>query len=205
MSLKFKSRQMTLLVKTIAEIEKFKLSGSKYFKMSQSLICDDKKEINLTEKLSEDLSNLFLSESYSDVTFLVENERIPSECANLDRNKLKRRNFAPDLIRLTILNRCRSQGYIGCAKRILPGSFIRRIEREQPERCLAESPQRSLQNYLKIHLQRQNKFENNAHAANERHPRHPWPRQSLWLHRAQGRNLQLSQERAPAEQRLQYS
>jgi len=45
---------------------------------------EDKKvgEIVLTEKLSEDFSNLYLSHNYSDVTFLVENERIPSEFFN---------------------------------------------------------------------------------------------------------------------------
>jgi hypothetical protein len=42
---------------------------------------DDKKigEIVLTEKLSDDFNKLYLSENYSDVTFLVENERIPSK------------------------------------------------------------------------------------------------------------------------------
>lgn len=42
---------------------------------------DDKKvgEIVLTEKLSEDFNNLYLSESYSDVVFVVENEKIYSK------------------------------------------------------------------------------------------------------------------------------
>ncbi|CRL03164.1 CLUMA_CG016151, isoform A [Clunio marinus] len=47
--------------------------------MSKSLIQDDKKgEIVLTDRLSDDLKNLYLSENYSDVTFVVENEKIPS-------------------------------------------------------------------------------------------------------------------------------
>lgn len=46
--------------------------------MSKLLIQDDKKgEIVLTDKLSEDFANLYLSESYSDVTFQVGNEKIP--------------------------------------------------------------------------------------------------------------------------------
>ena len=46
--------------------------------MSKLLLEDEKKtgEIVLTEKLSEDLSNLYLSERYSDVIFKVEDERI---------------------------------------------------------------------------------------------------------------------------------
>ena len=45
--------------------------------MSKLLILDDKKgEINLTDRLSEDLAHLYLSETYSDVTFLVEGEKI---------------------------------------------------------------------------------------------------------------------------------
>lgn len=36
-------------------------------------------EINLIEKLSEDLEFLYLSENFSDVTFIVDDERIPSE------------------------------------------------------------------------------------------------------------------------------
>jgi hypothetical protein len=46
--------------------------------MSNSVIQDDKKEIVLTEKLSDDLSSLYLSENYSDVTFLVGDQKIPS-------------------------------------------------------------------------------------------------------------------------------
>lgn len=48
--------------------------------MSKSLLQDGKKsgEIVLTEKLSEDLSHLYLSENYSDVIFLVEGEKIYS-------------------------------------------------------------------------------------------------------------------------------
>jgi hypothetical protein len=49
--------------------------------MSKSLLQDDKKgEIVLLEKLSEDLSNLYLSERYSDVVFVVEEEKIFSKC-----------------------------------------------------------------------------------------------------------------------------
>lgn len=48
--------------------------------MSKLLLQDEKKtgEIVLTEKLSEDLSHLYLSERYSDVVFVVENEKIYS-------------------------------------------------------------------------------------------------------------------------------
>lgn len=50
----------------------------KNFKMSKLLLQDEKKtgEIVLTEKLSEDLSHLYLSERYSDVVFIVEGEKI---------------------------------------------------------------------------------------------------------------------------------
>ena len=46
--------------------------------MSKLLLQDEKKtgEIVLTEKLSEDLSHLYLSERYSDVIFSVEGEKI---------------------------------------------------------------------------------------------------------------------------------
>lgn len=48
--------------------------------MSKLLLQDEKKtgEIVLTEKLSEDLSHLYLSDSYSDVVFFVEGEKIYS-------------------------------------------------------------------------------------------------------------------------------
>lgn len=49
--------------------------------MSKSLIDDRKGEIVLTDKLSEDFANLLLSESYSDVTFLIDKDRIPGEYA----------------------------------------------------------------------------------------------------------------------------
>ena len=43
--------------------------------------CDDKKngEIVLTDKLSEDLSCLYLSPEYADVYFLVDNEKLPGK------------------------------------------------------------------------------------------------------------------------------
>jgi hypothetical protein len=46
--------------------------------MSKSLLQDEKKtgEIALIDKLSEDFENLYLSERYSDVVFIVEGERI---------------------------------------------------------------------------------------------------------------------------------
>ncbi|KAG5677275.1 hypothetical protein PVAND_007045 [Polypedilum vanderplanki] len=46
--------------------------------MSKSLLQTDIKsgEINLTDKLSEDFSKLYLSANYSDVTFIVEDEKI---------------------------------------------------------------------------------------------------------------------------------
>lgn len=46
--------------------------------MSNTVIQDDKKEIVLTEKLSDDLASLYMSENYSDVTFLVDDQKIPS-------------------------------------------------------------------------------------------------------------------------------
>lgn len=46
--------------------------------MSQKMLQDKKKgEIELVSKLSDDLSTLLFSEIYSDVTFIVENEKIP--------------------------------------------------------------------------------------------------------------------------------
>lgn len=46
--------------------------------MSKSLIQDDKYvEIELIHKLSADLESLLFSENYSDVTFQVDNEKIP--------------------------------------------------------------------------------------------------------------------------------
>lgn len=48
--------------------------------MSKSLILDGGKgEIVLTDRLSDDFASLYLSENYSDICFLVENESIPSE------------------------------------------------------------------------------------------------------------------------------
>lgn len=45
--------------------------------MSKSLIQDDKKgEIILLTKLSEDFANLYLSENYSDIIFVVDSEKI---------------------------------------------------------------------------------------------------------------------------------
>lgn len=42
------------------------------------LIQDDKKdEIELVSKLSDDLGGLLFSENYSDVVFIVDNEKIP--------------------------------------------------------------------------------------------------------------------------------
>lgn len=38
-----------------------------------------KGEIVLTDRLSDDFSNLYLSENYSDILFLVDHERIPSK------------------------------------------------------------------------------------------------------------------------------
>lgn len=59
--------------------------------MSKSLIQDDKKgEIELIHKLSDDFSNLLFSENYSDVTFIVENEKIP--CKHLRLNFLDANN-----------------------------------------------------------------------------------------------------------------
>lgn len=49
--------------------------------MSKSLIDDRKGEIVLTDRLSEDFANLLLSESYSDVTFLIGTDRIPGKYA----------------------------------------------------------------------------------------------------------------------------
>lgn len=48
--------------------------------MSKSLLQDEKQlgEIVLFEKLSKDLSELYLSERYSDVIFIVEDEKIYS-------------------------------------------------------------------------------------------------------------------------------
>lgn len=46
--------------------------------MSKSLIQDDKNiDIELIHKLSDDFANLLFSENYSDVTFCVDNEKIP--------------------------------------------------------------------------------------------------------------------------------
>lgn len=49
--------------------------------MSKSLIDDRKGEIVLTDKLSEDFASLLLSENYSDVTFLIDKDRIPGKYA----------------------------------------------------------------------------------------------------------------------------
>lgn len=46
--------------------------------MSKSLIQDDKKggEVVLLTKLSDDFANLYLSETYSDITFVIDEEKI---------------------------------------------------------------------------------------------------------------------------------
>lgn len=60
--------------------------------MSQTLIPSGSGgEIVLTEKLSDDLATLYLSEKYSDVTFLVEDdhkkvERIPCKIIFLQKD-----------------------------------------------------------------------------------------------------------------------
>lgn len=60
-------------------------------KMSKSLIQEDKKgEIELIQKLSDDFGNLLLSENYSDVTFCIENEKIP--CKHLRTNNFGGKN-----------------------------------------------------------------------------------------------------------------
>lgn len=57
--------------------------------MSKLLLQDEKKtgEIVLTEKLSEDLSHLYLSERYSDIIFVVEDEKIFSASFNSLQSK----------------------------------------------------------------------------------------------------------------------
>jgi hypothetical protein len=54
-------------------------SRSAKAKMSQLLIQDDKKgEIVLSDRLSDDFAGLYLSSFASDISFLVEQDRIPS-------------------------------------------------------------------------------------------------------------------------------
>lgn len=74
------------------------------------LIQDDKKgEIELVAKLSDDLASLLFSESYSDVTFIVDNEKIPCKLFE-HRKKYAQKNNTQNII--WILQCFRSQSYI---------------------------------------------------------------------------------------------
>ena len=69
----------TIRIAQLQTLQKCKKIFAKLkLKMSKLLLQDEKKtgEIVLTEKLSEDLSHLYLSERYSDVIFSVEGEKI---------------------------------------------------------------------------------------------------------------------------------
>lgn len=58
--------------------------------MSRVIQDDNKGEIELIAKLSDDLGSLLFSESYSDVTFIVENEKISCKVyKNLTKLRMK--------------------------------------------------------------------------------------------------------------------
>lgn len=90
--------------------------------MSKLLLQDDKKsgDISLVEKLSEDLSHLYLSQRYSDVVFVVEGERIHSASLTSFSKKLK-------ITFLSLFHR--SQGNIGGTSRVLPCDAVWWLER----------------------------------------------------------------------------